>query len=173
MARAARTRLTERLRLEPAGPRSAVHLWRIHSRPEVARAYGEEPWTPAHAAGTAAAWGDAWDADGVHKWIAYSRATGRPVGRGGLSVREVAGVPGRLELGWALLPEVWGRGLATEIGAAGLDFAFRDLGAQEVVAFTDVANTRSTAVMERLGMRREGEFDDGPYRAVLYSRRRV
>jgi hypothetical protein len=58
-----------------------------------------------------------------------------------------------VEIGWALRQEVWGRGYATEIGCAGLDHAFSVLGVEEVVAFTEVHNVRSRAVMERLGMR--------------------
>jgi RimJ/RimL family protein N-acetyltransferase len=58
-----------------------------------------------------------------------------------------------VEIGWALRQEVWGRGYATEIGRAGLDHAFSVLGVEEVVAFTEVHNVRSRAVMERLGMR--------------------
>ena len=36
---------------------------------------------------------------------------------------------------------------------AGLDHAFSVLGVEEVVAFTEVHNARSRAVMKRLGMR--------------------
>jgi RimJ/RimL family protein N-acetyltransferase len=51
-----------------------------------------------------------------------------------------------------------GRGYATEIGRAGLAYAFDDLGAEQVVAFTERDNRRSRAVMERLGMRYVGEI---------------
>jgi RimJ/RimL family protein N-acetyltransferase len=43
-------------------------------------------------------------------------------------------------------------GYATEIGREGLTFAFEELGAPRVIAFTEVHNMRSRAVMERLGM---------------------
>ena len=52
----------------------------------------------------------------------------------------------------------WGRGYATEIGRAGLDYAFSVLGVEEVVSFTEVHNARSRAVMERLGMRYVGRI---------------
>jgi RimJ/RimL family protein N-acetyltransferase len=48
--------------------------------------------------------------------------------------------------------------LATEIGRAGLDFAFGTLGAQAVIAFTERINAASRAVMERLGMTYAGEI---------------
>src|SRR5215207_1197892 len=89
---------------------------------------------------------------GVGKWLAYEESTGAFVGRGGPSWAVVDGAE-CVEIGWALRQEVWGRGYATEIGRAGLDHAFWVLGVEEVVAFTEVHNVRSRAVMERLGMR--------------------
>lgn len=56
------------------------------------------------------------------------------------------------ELGWTLRSERWGQGYATEIGKAGLAFAFDELGAEEVVAFTERHNARFRAVMVRLNL---------------------
>lgn len=55
-------------------------------------------------------------------------------------------------MGWALRGDHWGQGYATEIGRAGIDYAFGAPAANEVVAFTERHNWRSRAVMERLGM---------------------
>jgi RimJ/RimL family protein N-acetyltransferase len=43
-------------------------------------------------------------------------------------------------------------GFATEIGAAGLRLGFETMGFQEIIAFTEIHNLASPAVMERLGM---------------------
>ncbi|GAB3826716.1 GNAT family N-acetyltransferase [Kribbella italica] len=97
---------------------------------------------------------------------------GALVGRGGLSrlaadsvvTEQIAALVGlewaadRLELGWALVESARGRGYATEIGAAGLEFAFGTLGAQAVIAFTEQHNRASRAVMERMGMQYAGEI---------------
>lgn len=130
-------------------------------------------WTHAEASRNATAMAAAWLADGVSKWMAYERATGALVGRGGLSriapdspvVDPIAErLPGsswrddRIELGWALLAAGRGHGYATEIGRAGLRFAFDELGSREVVAFTERHNAASRAVMERIGMKYAGEF---------------
>ncbi len=64
-----------------------------------------------------------------------------------------------LEVGWRLLPAWWGLGIATEAGRASLSFGFEQLGATEIVAFTVPRNERSRAVMARLGMVADGEFD--------------
>lgn len=81
-----------------------------------------------------------------------------------------------LEIGWAVRREFRGRGYASEIGRAGLAYAFGVLGAQAVVSCTARRNARSRAVMERIGMRyageirsrgmvegAEGEQDDAPF----------
>jgi RimJ/RimL family protein N-acetyltransferase len=66
-----------------------------------------------------------------------------------------------VEVGWRLHPDHWGRGYATEAAAASLDFGFNEAGLDEIVSFTAAVNTRSQAVMERIGMTRDrnGDFD--------------
>ena len=64
-----------------------------------------------------------------------------------------------VEIGWRLAHEHWGRGYATESAAAALDYGFRELQLREIVACTVPANTRSLAVMQRLGMTRSPNDD--------------
>jgi RimJ/RimL family protein N-acetyltransferase len=154
--RPARVRFTERLRLEPIGVGHAEDLWRIFADPAVAKWY-DGVWTLERAQREAASMASAWQTDGVHKWMAYLRSTGELVGRGGLSRVHLASQE-RLEIGWALLRPFWGQGYATEIGRAGVAFAFEELGADEVVSFTETRNARSRAVMERLGFRYSQDF---------------
>ena len=84
------------------------------------------------------------------KWMAYHRRTGDLVGRGGLSRVQLAGRT-VLEIGWVLHGLYRGYGYATEIGREGLACAFTELGAEEVLSYTEARNARSRAVMERLG----------------------
>jgi RimJ/RimL family protein N-acetyltransferase len=86
-----------------------------------------------------------------------------------------------VEVGWRLAREHWGSGYATEGARAALAYGFDDLGLDEIVSFTTVANARSRRVMERLGMTRDpaDDFDhpllaeDDPIRPhVLYRLRR-
>ncbi|MGO9457124.1 MAG: GNAT family N-acetyltransferase [Acidimicrobiales bacterium] len=66
-----------------------------------------------------------------------------------------------VEVGWRLARAYWGRGYATEAGAASLRYGFDELGFDEVVSFTAEVNLPSQAVMVRLGMHRDpgGDFD--------------
>ena len=68
---------------------------------------------------------------------------------------------GATEIGWRLAPEFWGKGYVTEAGEAWLRFGFETLHLDEIVSFAVWNNHASTAVMERLGMRRDpaGDFD--------------
>ncbi len=175
--------LTSRLRLEPVGPANASDLWIVHSDDEVWPWYDDRP-SLEQTQQWARYMADSWRFHGVHKWIAYDRLSGDVVGRGGLSRTPVdddwgqiyAFLPAEpwvrvaheirrpfiahanwLEIGWALRREFWGRGYASEIGHAGLAYGFDVLGAQAVVSCTVRHNARSRAVMERIGMRYEGE----------------
>jgi ribosomal-protein-alanine N-acetyltransferase len=157
--------MADRLRLEPIDVRHVNDLFALYRDPAVAEWYGRRTRDDVE---REVAWAaDRWRVDGVHKWMAYERVTGECVGRGGLSRKQVDGRE-RLELGWALHRRFWGHGYATEIGRAGLTFAFDELGAEEVVSFTEVHNHRSRSVMERLGFQYSKNIavDDQPF--VLY-----
>jgi RimJ/RimL family protein N-acetyltransferase len=163
-----RMRQTARLRLEPMTARHAVDLWRVLTDPSVAEWYGA--WTPAMAEHEAARIEAAWQIDGVHKWMAFDRVTGELIGRGGLSWVQIDGAR-RLEIGWALRRPYWGRGYATEIGREGLTVAFDELAVAEVISYTETRNTRSRAVMERLGFhyRKDLLFETGGEPFALYT----
>ncbi|MGA2474790.1 MAG: GNAT family N-acetyltransferase [Acidimicrobiales bacterium] len=66
-----------------------------------------------------------------------------------------------VEVGWRLHPDHWGHGYATEAALASLRFGFDEAGLAEIVAFTATPNTRSQAVMARIGMVRDpgADFD--------------
>jgi RimJ/RimL family protein N-acetyltransferase len=63
-----------------------------------------------------------------------------------------------VEVGWRLHPGSWGHGYATEAARAALDAGFA-AGIEEIVAFTTTRNTRSQAVMRRIGMVRDPDAD--------------
>jgi RimJ/RimL family protein N-acetyltransferase len=63
------------------------------------------------------------------------------------------------EVGWRLAFDYWGYGFATEAAREALRVGFEILALEEIVSFTAVANRRSRAVMERLGMTESGLFE--------------
>ncbi|MBE7218205.1 MAG: GNAT family N-acetyltransferase [Caulobacteraceae bacterium] len=103
----------------------------------------------------------AWALTGATMFLAVEKATGEPVGRIGPWFPE--GWPGP-EVGWSLVPDRWGRGLATEGAAAAIDYAFDVLGWTEVVHTIQPANAPSIRVAERLGSTfREEAMLPAPY----------
>ncbi|RIN00749.1 GNAT family N-acetyltransferase, partial [Staphylococcus shinii] len=62
------------------------------------------------------------------------------------------------EIGWRLIPEVWGNGFATEGAEAVLKYA-KSQGLEEVYAFTSENNAASRKVMEKIGMQLYDYFE--------------
>jgi len=62
------------------------------------------------------------------------------------------------EVGWAVHPDEWGKGYATEAAWRVIDWAFREFNLHRVVAFCHANNSASVRVMEKLGMRRDGRL---------------
>ncbi len=62
------------------------------------------------------------------------------------------------EIGFTLSREYQGYGYATEAVSSFLDYAFHTFDLHRVIAITDCQNKASVALLERLGMRREGHF---------------
>jgi ribosomal-protein-alanine N-acetyltransferase len=61
---------------------------------------------------------------------------------------------GEIEILYAVRPDHWGEGLATEAARAVLRFGFERCGLGRILARADAPNTASVRVMEKLGMRR-------------------
>ncbi len=62
------------------------------------------------------------------------------------------------ELGYALLPEHWGKGYACEAAEAVLNWAFSELKVHKVIAIINAENTRSVALARKIGMIEEGHM---------------
>jgi len=62
----------------------------------------------------------------------------------------------RAEIGYALHPDHWGKGLASEAVALAIDWGFRTLGLHRIEADIDPRNESSRRTLERLGFSSEG-----------------
>ncbi|NIM00138.1 MAG: GNAT family N-acetyltransferase, partial [Acidobacteria bacterium] len=72
----------------------------------------------------------------------------------GLAAQEVDGAD-EIELGYRLMPEFWGRGLATEAARACRDYALRTLGLPRIISIIEPDNVGSIRVAEKAGLRYE------------------
>ncbi|HET7445522.1 MAG TPA: GNAT family N-acetyltransferase [Solirubrobacterales bacterium] len=138
---------TERLILRPLALADLDALVELQAEPEVSRFMG------AYGRAELSAWVGSvrkeWASRGHGRMAIVERGSGRFVGRTGMrhwpEFDEV-------ELGWALSPEVRGRGYATEAAGACLEWGLRELEVEYVTAMIDPDNSPSIAVAERLGM---------------------
>jgi RimJ/RimL family protein N-acetyltransferase len=91
-----------------------------------------------------------WSRHGFGRWAVEEKATGQFIGFGGL--RSLQGTP---EVVYHLAPGFWGKGLATELARAALDFGFNRCGFDRIVAIAKPANAASIQVLHKLGMKFE------------------
>lgn len=137
----------------------------VYRWPEVTRWLGgdSKPWPDLDAARQKLARWATYSEEhpGYGIWGVIPRDVGRPVGTVLLSPLQLSegGPDEAIEVGWDLNPDYWGHGYATEAAAALLEHAFSTLGLEIVHAVAYPENSRSLAVMLRLGMTRQGRTD--------------
>jgi RimJ/RimL family protein N-acetyltransferase len=86
-------------------------------------------------------------------WALERRDSGAFIGFCGLKMAPlgIPGLTGFPEIGWRLTRGAWGEGLASEAARACLAWGWQQ-GMTRIVAMTVPANSRSQAVMRRIGM---------------------
>jgi RimJ/RimL family protein N-acetyltransferase len=94
-------------------------------------------------------WQSHWREHGFGLLLVEWKNTGETIGRVGPQYHRAW--PHDPEVGWALDPLWWGRGIATEAGRAAVAWAFGDLGYARVVSITTESNLASRNVMRKLG----------------------
>jgi len=65
---------------------------------------------------------------------------------------------GNIETGYWLKPDYWGQGIAAEVAARLIEYAFVDLCLQKVTAVVDEQNIASAKSLEKAGMTRQGKI---------------
>ena len=145
---------TPRLLLRPFGFGDAALVHAVYSDPAVMRYVATGPM--ADIANTERLLQD-YEAHqrrhGYSFWAVIERSSGTLIGDAGLYLTPA----GEVELGYTLGAAWWGRGYATEAAGRWLSTAFEELAVQEVIALAEPANVASLHVLDKLGMRRDGE----------------
>ncbi len=161
-----------RLTYERLGPEHAAPLERLLLDPRVMPTLW--PWSRAPTAEDVRSGLDAmtahWSRHGFGMWALRDRGTGEFVGRGGLQ-RADAIDAASVEVAWAIVPERWGQGLATEMALKSVEVAFAQLDLAELIALTLPGNLASRRVMEKAGFQSDGEIEHVGLAHVLYRRR--
>jgi len=153
--------------MELDSPRLRLRHWRPEDRAKFA-VINEDPAVLRHLSPLTRAGSDAmldrieahFARHGWGSWALEERSSGALIGMCGLEhIPWRAFFTPAVEIGWRLSAPWQGKGLAREAAETALGFAFESLGLDRVVSVTTPANTASWGLMERLGMRKLGEFD--------------
>jgi len=145
-----------RLRFEPMCDAHYDGLRVLNGDPEVMRHISGQAETPEETRASIARVQARWDAVGYSWWSLVEELSGDLVGAG--CIQHLGHDPANAhEIGWRLRPDRWGRGYAIEAAERMARFAFDSLEAPLLCAICDPANTRSSRLMQKLGMRLRGE----------------
>lgn len=107
---------------------------------------------------------DHWERHGFGRWAVEDKNTHEFLGYGGL--RSLLDMP---EAVYHFAKEHWGKGFATELARASLEYGFADRGFERIVAIAKPANAASIHVMEKLGMRFEMQTNYYGIEVVQYA----
>jgi RimJ/RimL family protein N-acetyltransferase len=70
-------------------------------------------------------------------------------------------------MGWFVLPEYQGKGVATEAARLLISQARANPKVSSIVAYPTVDNTASNAIARKIGMENRGEFDNEGFAGIL------
>lgn len=157
---------TDRLALRPVAPDDAEAFLGWRSRTDVVRYMYQPPWDRATAEAKLRTWSSAPFEDVGDVLVLAVEMAGDVVGE---AMLKWAAGPRQAEIGYALHPDVGGRGLATEAARATLGLAFTTYGFHRVYARIDEENLASVRVVERLGMRQEARLVESDLRDGVWS----
>jgi len=157
---------TQRLRLRRLRPSDEADLVALDSDPDVMRYVG----SPAGVKSPEETVERARQRIGANQgpigfWRVESRTDGTFYGLGAL-IQMPTGDD--IELAYRLIRPAWGRGIASEAGAALVEYAFGTLGLSRLVAVTYPENRGSQRVLDKLRFMRHGDLDYKGVRTAYY-----
>ncbi len=140
-------------------------FYRLNSHPEVMRYTGEPAIGSVEEARDAIARYPDFDTVGYGRWACVLKETGAVIGFCGLKYLPELD---EVDVGFRFFPEYWGKGIGTETCAASLSFGFEVLGLERILGLVLPENGASIRVLEKCGMRRNGEVVFEGDRALRY-----
>lgn len=124
-------------------------LVRLHGDPVVAKYLSADghAWTMAEMEQALELWIELFETRQLGKLRVTRKSDGALVGRCGYGL-----YGSEPELGYALYPEFWGHGYATEAAAGQRDWIFRETDVPRILGSADVRNTASRRILRAIGM---------------------
>ena len=152
---------TARLAFYPMSARDADGLFRMNADPEVMRYTGEAPFASVQAAEGFLRAYDPYRQHGFGRWSLYLRDSGQYIGFCGLKRQPETG---EVDVGYRLLRQHWGQGLATEAARHSLAMGFETFGLSTIVGRAMPDNRASLRVLQKIGLVHSHYFQDNGVR---------
>jgi len=100
------------------------------------------------------------------RWAVLEKANG--LFAGSFAIIPMPSQPEKIQLGYSLLPENWGRGFATELTRAGLDYFMNHYSLPEIYGITEIPNTASQKVLLKAGFQPAGTMMEGEKELLMF-----
>lgn len=143
---------TSRLKLSPYSTEDLDALHRIFIDPQVRKYLCDDSMMPREWVATEIENNTkCFEQHGFGQWSIFLKDTSELIGFCGF--RFFYDNSPELQLLYGLLPQYWGKGLATEATEAMIQYGFTEHKFEQIISATDLGNIASARVMERVGMK--------------------
>jgi len=92
------------------------------------------------------------------RWLAEEKSTGQFIGS--FALIPIDGTS-KMQIGYSLMPEFWGKGYATELTIEGLKYTFTKTAIEIIYGVTEEPNTGSQNVLLKAGFKEDEVFIEG------------
>ncbi len=157
---------TARLYLRQFTPEDLDELYCIYSDPEVMKYIGKGIRTREVTEIALYAMLQCWQQNNFGMWALVHKIDSKMIGRCGLCFLDKTS---EVELGYALNKAYWNQGLATEASRASLNYGFKILQLDKIVAIARPENIASQRVMQKVGFKYENNARYYETDVVYYS----
>ncbi len=86
---------------------------------------------------------------GKGRWLIDEKETGKFIGS--FAIIPIPTEPEKIQLGYSFIPAAWGKGYATEVAKAGLQFFLDNTDIPEIYGVSETENTASMKVLQKAG----------------------
>lgn len=148
---------TPRLNLRETSPLDGKMFYELNNDPEVIKYTGDAPFESVEAASQFLADYDHFQKYNRGRWAIVDQSTEDILGWCGLKYHEDSG---ETDLGFRLFKKYWNKGYATEASHLALQYGFRRLGLDSIIARAVKENVASLRVIDKLGLEYEQDFED-------------
>ncbi|MGZ5220292.1 MAG: GNAT family N-acetyltransferase [Chitinophagaceae bacterium] len=100
------------------------------------------------------------------RWATEDKQTGAFVGS--FALIPIEGSVDKMQLGYALLKQNWGKGYATELTLSGLEYVLTKTALTEIFAVTEIQNTASQKVLLKAGFKMHSSYTEGTKELFQY-----